>query len=92
MSYIVYRDVFGMDQNNPLLDKVDKLDDKVIEKYQQGWVDDEFGPGMNLQEAEEYIKSQGYNCWPPPEPHSYDTLLILVQMIKNGEIDINEYL
>ncbi|QOI67514.1 hypothetical protein SEA_BEUFFERT_135 [Streptomyces phage Beuffert] len=92
MSYIVYRDVFGLEQDDPLLEKIDKLDDKIIEKYQQGWVDDEFGPGMNLQEAEEYIKSKGYHCWPLPEPGSYDALLILAQMIKSGEIDINGYL
>lgn len=89
MSYIVHRDVFGMERDDPLLDKLLKLDDMIVEKYQQGWVDDEFGPGMSLQEAEEYIKSKNYNCWPPPEPGSYETLLILVQMIKNGEIDFD---
>jgi bifunctional DNA-binding transcriptional regulator/antitoxin component of YhaV-PrlF toxin-antitoxin module len=89
MSYIVYRDVYGMEQNDPLIELIDKLDDKIIEKYQQGYVDDEFGQGMNLQEAEEYVKSKGYNCYPFPEPNGYDTLLILVQMIKNGEVDFD---
>ncbi|UTN92373.1 hypothetical protein SEA_STIGMA_138 [Streptomyces phage Stigma] len=87
MSYIVYRDVFGMDQEDTLLDKIDKLDDEIIKRYQQGYVDDEFGPGMSLEEAEAYVKEKGYHCYPFPEPRSFDTLLILYKMIENGEIN-----
>lgn len=86
MSYIVYRDVFGMDHDDPLIDKLDKLDDKIIERYQQGYVEDEIGPGISIEEAEAYYKERGYGNFCPPSPNSFDALLILYKMIKSGEI------
>lgn len=86
MSYIVHRDVFDMNNEDPLLDKLDRLDDEIIKVYQQGYVDDEFGPGMSLEEAEAYVKEKGYNCYPFPEPNSFDTLLILYKMIESGKV------
>lgn len=91
MSYIVWRDLLDMDENDPLFERVNGLDDIIVQKYQQGWVEDEFGQGWTIEQAEEYMKEKGYPCI-LPEPSSYNTLLILMYMIKNGEIDLNENL
>ncbi|WMI33521.1 hypothetical protein SEA_PHREDRICK_145 [Streptomyces phage Phredrick] len=88
MSYIVWRDLLDMDENDPIFERVNGLDDIIVQKYQQGWVEDEFGQGWTIEQAEEYMKEKGYPAF-FPEPSSYNTLLILVHMIKNGEIDLN---
>lgn len=86
MSYIVYRDVFDMNHDDPLIGKIDKLDDEIIRRYQQGYVDDEFTPGMTIEEAEAYYKENGYTTWGLPYPGSFDALLILYKMIQSGEV------
>lgn len=88
MSYIVFRDLFGLDDEDPLVHQIDKIDDMVIKKYQEGYVKDEFGSHFTLETAEEYCKERGY-CTAWPMPNSFDTLLILHDMIKNGEIDFD---
>ncbi|XAO35318.1 hypothetical protein SEA_FRANCOB_143 [Streptomyces phage Francob] len=86
MSYIVFRDIFGLDEDSEIVNYIDKIDDIIIRKYQEGYVQDEFGSDMTLEAAEEYCKEKGYNmAW--PMPNSFDALLILHQMIKNGEIE-----
>ncbi|UUG69450.1 hypothetical protein SEA_SHAM_138 [Streptomyces phage Sham] len=86
MSYIVFRDVFGLSDDDPLVEWIDKIDDLVIQKYQEGYVKDEFGSHFTLESAEEYCKERGY-CTAWPMPNSFDALLILHNMIKNGEIE-----
>jgi predicted 3-demethylubiquinone-9 3-methyltransferase (glyoxalase superfamily) len=88
MSYIVWRDLLDMEEDDPIFERVNGLDDIIIQKYQQGWVEDEFGYGWTIGQAEEYMEEKGYPV-SFPEPSSYDTLLILIYMIKNGEIDLN---
>lgn len=89
MSYIVFRDVFDLDDEDPLLSKIDKLDDIIIQKYQEGYVKDEFGYDETLESAEKYCKERGYStAW--PMPNSFDTLLILHKMIENGEFNFED--
>lgn len=88
MSFIVSRDIFGMGFEDPLRDLIDKLDDQIIERYQLGWVHDEFGSHWNIEMAKEYYKERGIPFF-APEPSSYDTLLILYKMIESGEVEFN---
>lgn len=81
MSYIVWRDLLGMDENDPLKDRLDGLDDEIILRYQNGWAEDEFFPGATLKDAEEYYKERK-QFFSAPDPSSFDTLLILARMIK----------
>jgi hypothetical protein len=86
MSYIVFRDIFGLKDDDPVVSWIDGIDDIVIRKYQEGYVKDEFGSDCTLESAEKYCKERGYNtAW--PMPNSFDALLILHNMIKNGEIN-----
>lgn len=86
MSFIVSRDMFGMGFEDALRDYIDKLDDRIIERYQLGWVHDEFGSNWTMEMAREYYEEKGMHFC-PPDPSSYDTLLILYKMIENGELE-----
>ena len=88
MSFIVSRDMFNMGFEDPLRDYIDGLDDKIIERYQLGWIHDEFGSNWNIDMAKEYYKERGIPFF-VPEPSSYDTILILYKMIENGEVEFN---
>lgn len=88
MSFIVSRDVFGMDFTDPIREYIDKLDDVIIARYQLGWVHDEFGSNWTMEMAKEYYEEKGMHFC-PPDPSSYDTLLILYKMIENDEIEFN---
>lgn len=86
MSYIVFRDLFDLKDDDPLVTEIDRIDDLIIRKYQEGYVRDEFGSDFTLEMAEKYCKEKGYStAW--PYPNSFDALLILHVMIKNGEIE-----
>ncbi len=87
MSYIVSRDIFGMEFEDDLLTKIDRLDDEIIRRYQEGWVRDEYGPNWTMEMAIEDYKKRGYIGEPfPSGPGSFDTLLILHKMIESGEV------
>jgi predicted 3-demethylubiquinone-9 3-methyltransferase (glyoxalase superfamily) len=88
MSFSVSRDIFGMDFEDPLRDLIDKIDDQIIEKYQLGWVHDEFGNDWDIEKAREYYKERNIPFF-IPEPSSYDALLILYKMIESGEVEFN---
>lgn len=84
MSYIVYRDLFGLDEDSLLVEQIDALDDEIIRRYQEGYVKEEFGSHFTLETAEEYCKEKGYSlAW--PHPNSFDTLMILHHMMMELE-------
>ena len=85
MSYIVFRDLLDLDGDSNAVKYIDAIDDIIIQKYQEGYVKDEFGSDYTLESAEEYCKEKGY-CYAWPMPNSFYALLILHEMIKNGEI------
>lgn len=85
MSYIVSRDLLGLKDDSNTVSYIDTIDDIIIKRYQEGYVEDEFGSGTTLEEAEAYCNERGYSiAW--PMPNSFDALLILHEMIKNGEV------
>lgn len=88
MSFSVSRDIYAMDFQDPLRDLIDELDDRIIEKYQLGWVHDEFGNNFTVEQAKEHYKERNVPFF-MPEPSSYDTLLILYKMIESGEVEFS---
>jgi len=72
-----------MKQDDGVLKFIESLDDEIISRFQQGWIEDEYGSGWNMKMVREHHKSNSSPCM-IPEPSSFDTLLILYKMLKDG--------
>jgi len=72
-----------MKQDDGVLKFIESLDDEIISRFQQGWIEDEYGSGWNMKMVREHHKSNSSPCM-IHEPSSFDTLLILYKMLKDG--------
>lgn len=84
MSYNVSRDLVDIHPESSVYKLLDKLDDEITRRYQEGWARDAYGSGWTVRRVQNYCTENG---WPfsAPNPSSFDALLILHDMIKNGE-------
>lgn len=84
MSYIVSRDLVDIHPESSVYKLIDKLDDEIIRRYQEGWARDEYGQDWTIVKVQNYCKENN-RPFSAPYPSSFDALLILHDMIKNGE-------